>query len=155
MGWNYENTSHCLTQTLQSPHHRSKSVNFDQTGPIFSKDSFFENHAYEISWENLFDKVICRASGIDRKVKSLKMNFLESQFSEITVLDHGSRRHQAIPKNKFSRAILNHGLSQFVSRLESKIYPENPKFLWKIFLKHSELIVLVCFGPGIIFDLFT
>ena len=37
----------------------------------------------------------CRASGIDRRVKSLKMNFLESKFSEITVLDHASRSLQA------------------------------------------------------------
>ena len=73
-----------------------------------------------------------RASGIDRRVKSLKMNFLESQFSEITVLDPILMVQGAIKrfqKIKFSRAILNHGISQFVSRLESKIYPENPKFL--------------------------
>jgi len=40
----------------------------------------------------------CRASGIDRRVKSLKMNFLESKFSEITVLDHASMSFQVISK---------------------------------------------------------
>ena len=46
-----------------------------------------------------------RASGIDRRVKSLKMNFLELQFSEITILDHGSRSHHS-KKIKFSRTKL-------------------------------------------------
>ena len=153
MGWNYENTSHCLTQTLQSPHHRSKSVNFDKKWPIFSKEEIMHMKFHE---KICLTRSFCRASGIDRKVKSLKMNFLESKI----LRNYSSRSWFKEPssdskKNKFSRAILNHGLSQFVSRLESKIYPENPKFLWKIFLKRSELIVLVRFGPGIIFDLFT
>ena len=48
----------------------------------------------------------CRACGIVRRVKSLKMNFLESKFSEITVLDHASKSLQAISKIKFSQTKL-------------------------------------------------